>query len=132
MKIGGPKGPGQLKPPETEQPVDVCEKDGPSRFDGVLSDKTSPAEPQSAGGSAGVDPAQLPEIKKIVEQLRAGHLNGQQGAEAIVRAVVKRRGAALNPELRQQLETCLTQMLAADPQLAARVRELGGATSGDD
>ena len=72
------------------------------------------------------------EIKKIVEQLRAGHLNGQQGAEAIVRAVVKRRGAALNPELRQQLETCLTQMLAADPQLAARVRELGGATSGDD
>lgn len=132
MKIGGPKGPGSVKPPETEQPRDVSEKGGPSRFDAVLSDKTSAIGPQSASRSAGIDPAQLPEIKQIMEQLRTGQISGQQGAEAIVRAVVKRRGAELKPELRQQLETSLKQMLAADPLLAARVRELGGATSGDE
>lgn len=132
MKIGGPKGPGPFKPPESGQPADVGKKDGPSRFDAVLADKTAAGGASSVAESTGVDPAQLPEIKKIVEQLRAGHLDGQQGAEAIVRAVVKRRGAALNPELRQQLEASLTQMLATDPQLAARVRELGGAMSGDE
>jgi hypothetical protein len=131
MKIGGPKGPGSIKLPETGQPRDVTAKDGPSRFDAVLSDKTSGVGPEAMRPPAGLDPARHPEIQKIVEQLRAGEITGQQGAEAIVRAVVKRRGAALEPELRQQLETSLTQMLAADPLLAARVRELGGTTSGD-
>jgi hypothetical protein len=115
MKISGPKGPGPT-PPTTEPKKEPAKTEGPSFQDVLQADKSS----------AATDAAPTNAVAEVTAKLKAGEVTGPQAVDMLIEAVVKQQVGEVAPALRERIRDALQKVIAADPMLSEKIRQLGG------
>lgn len=115
MKIGGPKGPDPTGRISHEGTAGAKKADAPD-FSKLLD-----AEPTAAGGVQ-----QLEGLSEISEKLRSKEITGAQAVEMLIETVVQHRTKGASVVLQERLLAALRQLVADDPLLAQKVRQLIG------
>lgn len=118
MKVGGPKPP----PPQSVDASDKGKAVSPGTASADFARALEGAPKDAAPGSPAAS-----KVAEVVEQVRAGKLDGPDAARQMIEKIVVERAAALTPELRVKLREALERTLADDPHLAAKVRQLAKA-----
>lgn len=123
MKIGGPKGPSPVPPREVEPSKPADRTTGPS-FGEVLG-------AEKAAGTGGAAPAEaLRDVAaELGAKLKAGEITKEQAVELLIETTVRQRLRDAAPELAQRVREVLRRIVAEDPMLAEKVRQLAGDTS---
>jgi hypothetical protein len=122
MKIGGPKGPSPVPPREVEPSKPADRAAGPSFGEVLGADK--------ATGADGAAPASA--VAEIGAKLKAGEITKEQAVELLIETTVRQRLRDAAPELAQRVREVLRRIVAEDPLLAQKVRQLSGDISGGE
>jgi hypothetical protein len=116
MKISGPKGPGPTPPVAEPAKKEPAKTEGPSFQDVLQADRTGQAGSVAPTGA----------VAEVTAKLRAGEVTGAEAVDLLIEAVVKQQVGEVASALRERIRDALHKVIAADPVLSEKIRQLGG------